>query len=201
MIQYAQRFSEEESLEALNPKIRKWFKEHFKELTPPQHYSFKLIRLGKNVLITAPTGSGKTFSAFMAILSELMDLAESGRLEEKVYCIYCPPLRALNNDIYRNLSKPLEEIYSEFNADKKITIGIRTGDTEQKERQMQLKHPPNILVTTPESLAILLNASKFSESLKELKYIVIDELHELANNKRGVQLFALYRKTCRTLWA
>ena len=179
MIQYAQRFSEEESLEALNPKIRKWFKEHFKELTPPQYYSFKLIRLGKNVLITAPTGSGKTFSAFMAILSELMDLAESGKLEEKVYCIYVSPLRALNNDIYRNLSKPLEEIYSEFNADRKITIGIRTGDTEQKERQMQLKHPPNILVTTPESLAILLNASKFSESLKDLKYIVIDELHEL----------------------
>jgi len=188
MIQYAQRFSEEESLEALNPKIRKWFKEHFKELTPPQYYSFKLIRLGKNVLITAPTGSGKTFSAFMAILSELMDLADSGRLEEKVYCIYVSPLRALNNDIYRNLSKPLEEIYSEFNADKKITIGIRTGDTEQKERQMQLKHPPNILVTTPESLAILLNASKFSESFKDLKYIVIDELHELANNKRGVHL-------------
>jgi len=188
MIQYAQRFSEEESLEALNPKIRKWFKEHFKELTPPQYYSFKLIRLGKNVLITAPTGSGKTFSAFMAILSELMDLAESGKLEEKVYCIYVSPLRALNNDIYRNLSKPLEEIYSEFNADRKITIGIRTGDTEQKERQMQLKHPPNILVTTPESLAILLNASKFSESLKDLKYIVIDELHELANNKRGVHL-------------
>jgi len=110
MIQYAQRFSEEESLEALNPKIRKWFKEHFKELTPPQYYSFKLIRLGKNVLITAPTGSGKTFSAFMAILSELMDLADSGRLEEKVYCVYVSPLRALNNDIYRNLSKPREEI-------------------------------------------------------------------------------------------
>jgi len=188
MIQYAQRFSEEESLEALNPKIRKWFKEHFKELTPPQYYSFKLIRLGKNILITAPTGSGKTFSAFMAILSELMDLADNGRLEEKVYCIYVSPLRALNNDIYRNLSKPLEEIYSEFNAEKKITIGIRTGDTEQRERQRQLKHPPNILVTTPESLAILLNASKFSESLKGLKYIVIDEIHELANNKRGVHL-------------
>ncbi|MGB9732674.1 MAG: ATP-dependent helicase [Candidatus Micrarchaeia archaeon] len=188
MIEYAEHFTKEDSLAALNPKIRKWFEEHFKELTPPQYYSFKLIRSGKNVLITAPTGSGKTFSAFMAILSDLMDLADSGKLEEKVYCIYVSPLRALNNDIYRNLSRPLEEIYKEFDSDRKITVGVRTGDTEQKERQKQLKHPPNILVTTPESLAILLNSSKFSESLRDLKYIVIDELHELANNKRGVHL-------------
>ncbi len=188
MIQYAERFSKEESLGVLNPKIRKWFEKNFKELTPPQYYSFKLIRSGKNVLITAPTGSGKTFSAFIAILSELMDMADAGKLEEKVYCIYVSPLRALNNDIYKNLSKPLEEIYSEFNSNKKITVGIRTGDTDQKERQRQLRHPPNILVTTPESLAIVLNSAKFSESFKELKYIVIDELHELANNKRGVHL-------------
>jgi ATP-dependent Lhr-like helicase len=188
MIQYSERFSKEESLSVLNPKIRKWFEKNFKELTPPQYYSFKLIRSGKNVLITAPTGSGKTFSAFIAILSELMDMADAGKLEEKVYCIYVSPLRALNNDIYKNLSKPLEEIYSEFNSNKKITVGIRTGDTDQKERQRQLRHPPNILVTTPESLAILLNSTKFSESFKELKYIVIDELHELANNKRGVHL-------------
>ncbi|MGC9099164.1 MAG: ATP-dependent helicase [Candidatus Micrarchaeia archaeon] len=188
MIKYAERFGKEESLEVLNPRIRKWFEEHFKELTPPQYFSFKLIRSQNNVLITAPTGSGKTFSAFMAILSELMDLADAGKLEEKVYCIYVSPLRALNNDIYRNLTKPLEEIYREFDAKQKITVGIRTGDTEQKERQRQLKHPPNILVTTPESLAILLNASKFSESFKDLKFVVIDELHELASNKRGVHL-------------
>ncbi len=106
-----------------------------------------------------------------------------------MYCVYVSPLRALNNDVYKNLNEPLDEVYRDAGAsEKRITVGIRTGDTPQKERQRQLRKPPNILVTTPESLAILLNAQKFAEHLKGVKYVVIDEIHELANNKRGVHL-------------
>ncbi len=190
MIEYYKKpFSREESLGSLNFYIRDWFEKRYKNPTPPQLYSFKLVREQKNLLITAPTGSGKTFSAFMAILSDLMDMAEKGALEEKIYCVYISPLRALNNDIYRNLNEPLDEIYKKLGESvKKISVAIRTGDTPQAERQKMLRNPPNILVTTPESLAILLNAQKFSENLKSVKYVVIDEIHELANNKRGVHL-------------
>ena len=190
MIEYYKKpFSREQSLGSLNFYIRDWFEKRYKNPTPPQLYSFKLVREQKNLLITAPTGSGKTFSAFMAILSDLMDMAEKGALEEKIYCVYISPLRALNNDIYRNLNEPLDEIYKKLGESvKKISVAIRTGDTPQAERQKMLRNPPNILVTTPESLAILLNAQKFSENLKSVKYVVIDEIHELANNKRGVHL-------------
>ncbi|MGC8628687.1 MAG: ATP-dependent helicase [Candidatus Micrarchaeia archaeon] len=181
-------FSEQDSLACLNDKLRSWFSAKYKELTPPQRYSFKLISEGKSVLITAPTGSGKTFSAFMSILSDLLNMAEAGRLEDKTYCIYVSPLRALDNDIYRNLMEPLDEIYAHLSEVKRITVAVRTGDTEAKERQRQLNRPPNILVTTPESLAILLNGKRFAENLKNVKYVVIDEIHELANNKRGVHL-------------
>ncbi len=186
---YKQPFTAEESLESLTPFVRSWFSSKYKQPTPPQRYSFKLIGERKNLLITAPTGSGKTFSAFMAVISELMNMSISEKLEEKIYCIYISPLRALNNDVYRNLSVPLEEIYKNISLPlKRITAGIRTGDTPPKDRQKMLAHPPNILVTTPESLAILLNSPKFAENMKEIKYLIVDELHELAGNKRGVHL-------------
>ncbi|MDE1851402.1 MAG: ATP-dependent helicase [Candidatus Micrarchaeota archaeon] len=186
---YTKPFTKEESLSHLNIFIREWFEKKYKELTPPQKYSLKLISEQRNLLITAPTGSGKTFSAFITIMSELMDLSLKGRLEEKVYCIYVSPLRALNNDIYKNLSVPLQEIYSQMTLDiSKVRVATRTGDTTTKERQQMLAHPPHILVTTPESLAILINSQRFSEHFRGLRYLIIDELHELANNKRGVHL-------------
>ena len=179
----------EDSLNSMHPMVRRWFEGKYKDLTPPQRFSLKLIHDMKNVLITAPTGSGKTMSAFLSILSNLITMAEGNQLEEKIYCIYISPLRALNNDIYKNLVGPLEQIYKGMDERiRRVGVGIRTGDTDAKERQKMLAHPPNILITTPESLAIILNSERFSKNLNEIKYVVVDELHELANNKRGVHL-------------
>lgn len=199
MITYAKKpFDDKKSLGVLNPHVRSWFEENFKELTPPQRFAFKLISEKRNILITAPTGSGKTMSGFLSIISKLFDYSMAGTLEDKVYCIYVSPLRALNNDVYKNLSKPLNEIYARVTAAegvnviknniRNVTIGVRTGDTTQQERRKQLQKPPNILVTTPETLAILINSERFVENLKGAEYLIIDELHELANNKRGVHL-------------
>ncbi len=199
MIDYLDKpFADEQSLSALNKHVKEWFLANFKELTPPQKFTFKLISERKNVLVAAPTGSGKTMSAFLSIISTLFDYSMQGKLEEKVYCLYVSPLRSLNNDIYRNLTKPLDEIYAAIVKEKggdaaekairKVSIGVRTGDTTQQERHRLLMHPPNILVTTPESLAIMINSKKFVEHLKGLEFIIIDEIHELANNKRGTHL-------------
>ncbi len=180
-------FSDEESLAVLNPFVRRWFAKNFDGLTPPQKFTFKLISERQNMIVSAPTGSGKTLSAFLSIISALFEKALGGKLEEKVYCIYVSPLRALNNDIYRNLALPLREIYDAIRKAKgteiirgnirEPTVAVRTGDTTQKERRQQLAHPPNILVTTPESLAILINSEKYVENLKACEFIVIDELH------------------------
>ncbi len=199
MIEYVKEpFSDDESLAVLNPYVRAWFTKNFTELTPPQKFAFKLISERKNLLITAPTGSGKTMSGFTTIISKLFDYSLEGKLEDKVYCLYISPLKSLNNDIHRNLTRPLDEVFDQIIKAKgakimkenirKVTIGVRTGDTLQSERVKMLKTPPNILVTTPESLAILLNSSKFVENLKSIEYVIVDEVHELANNKRGVHL-------------
>ncbi len=199
MFEYTDKpFSDAESLAPLNKYVRQWFNENFSELTLPQKFAFKFIANGKNLLVTAPTGSGKTLSSFLSIINALFNYSLEGSLENKIYCIYVSPLRALNNDIYRNLKLPLDKIYDIIVKEKgidiikdniqKVTIGIRTGDTEQSERAKQLKNPPNILVTTPESLAIMLSSEKFSENFRSVQYIIIDEVHELANNKRGMHL-------------
>ena len=184
------QYSEKKSLETLGPIVKKWFISKFKGLTPPQKFSFKLIHDHKNVLITAPTGSGKTLSAFIPIINKLVELSVNDQLKDEIKCLYISPLRALNNDIYKNLILPIEDLYKtpELIEKRKITIGVRTGDTPQNERRKQFVHPPNIFVTTPESLAIMLNSPKFIQKFVNLDYVIIDELHELANSKRGSHL-------------
>jgi len=181
-------YSKKEIYKILHSWVRKWFSDTFDDFTPSQSKSLIDISKGNNILVSSPTGSGKTLTAFLSVLSELTFLEEKGELEDKVYCIYISPLKALDNDIEKNLEEPLKGI--EKIAGKKLNIrkAVRTGDTSQYQRTKMLKVPPHILITTPETLSILLVAPKFREKLSHVKYVIIDEIHSLAENKRGVHL-------------
>ncbi len=181
-------YSKKQIYKILHPWVEQWFESNFEDFTPAQKRSIIDIHKKNNVLISSPTGSGKTLTAFLSVISELTTLAEKEQLEDKVYCIYISPLKALDNDIEKNLDEPLDGI--EKIAGKKLGIrkAVRTGDTTQYQRQKMLKKPPHILITTPETLSILLVAPKFREKLSHVKYVIIDEIHSLAENKRGVHL-------------
>ncbi len=172
----------------LNPLVKKWFYSRYKDFSIPQRFGVIPIHQRQNILISAPTGATKTLTGFLAVLNELVDSAEKGILEDKVYCVYLSPLRALNRDIQKNLIEPLQEIEAIAGRPLGIRVGLRTGDTTANEKAKMLKHPPHILITTPESIAIMLSSIKFSEHLKEVKWCIIDEIHALAENKRGVHL-------------
>jgi len=179
----------EEVLQLLHPTVRDWFKEKYGNLSPPQRGAIKLIKEGKNVLISSPTGTGKTLAAFLGIIDSLFRMAEGGLLEDKVYAVYVSPLRALGNDMRRNLIEPLNEIYQRVEEGfPEIRVAIRTSDTPPSEKQKQLRRPPHILITTPESLALSLASPKFREKLKDVKWVIVDEIHEMASSKRGTHL-------------
>ncbi|MFH1173516.1 MAG: ATP-dependent helicase [archaeon] len=184
-------YVDEETRAVLNPLVNEWFFSKFTEFAAPQKFSILNIHKRKNMLISSPTGSGKTLSAFTTILSELITLSEHGNLEDKLYCIYVSPLKALSNDIAKNLQEPLEEMTAMAKKHGKeicIRVGTRTGDTTTAERAKMLKKPPHILITTPESLAIILSSTKFRETLSSVQWVIIDEIHSMANSKRGVHL-------------
>lgn len=182
---------EEEIKELLNPLVREWFFSRFKEFSLTQLYGVKPIHDRKNILVSAATGGTKTLTAFLSILNYLVELALKNELEDKIYCVYCSPLKALSNDIFVNLTMPLNEIKEM--AEKKglkmqeIKVGLRTGDTTISERAKMLRKSPHILVTTPETLAIVLTSPKFVEKLKAIEFVIVDEIHALTN-KRGTYL-------------
>lgn len=186
-----EKHSDSEIYKTLNPLLAAWFKHEFGSFTEPQRYAILNIHNLQNTLISAVTGSGKTLSAFCAILNELITLSELNQLEDRVYCIYISPLRALSNDIEKNLNEPLraiKEVGKKLGKKINVRIAVRTGDTPTSERAKMLRKPPHILITTPESFAILLNAPKFREYFRKTKWVIVDEIHSLASNKRGVHL-------------
>ncbi|MFH0815741.1 MAG: ATP-dependent helicase [Methanobacteriota archaeon] len=175
-------------LSGMEPEVGEWFTSKFGKMTEPQERAIPLIRDGKNVLISSPTGSGKTLTAFLAILNELLALEKRGELEKRIYCVYVSPLKALANDIEKNLLSPLSEISVIAENEPGIRVAVRSGDTSNSDRQKMLRKPPHILITTPESLGIILSAPKFRELLVGVRWAIVDEIHEICSSKRGVQL-------------
>lgn len=173
----------------MEPLIARWFDAKFEHLTEPQGYAIPLIHERKNVLVSSPTGSGKTLTAFLAIINELFTLGKKGELEDRIYCVYVSPLRALANDIHKNLEEPLEEIRAMAKEEgmkvPEIRTAIRSGDTPQSERRKMVLKPPHILVTTPESLALILSSPRFRESFDGVQYFIMDEIHDICSSKRG----------------
>ena len=176
------------------PPVRQWFRAHLGEPTPVQTEGWPSIVAGQNTLLLAPTGSGKTLAAFLACLDRLWRQEPIGR---GVQILYISPLKALNNDIYRNLQIPLNGISGVAHEMAMklplIELAVRTGDTTTAERQRLVRHPPQVLITTPESLHLLLT-SKARETLKNVTHCIVDEIHALCPNKRGVFLALLLER-------
>jgi ATP-dependent Lhr-like helicase len=192
MQRVSKRYKKDEVISLLDPLIAKWFNGKFKDFTEPQSYAIPLIHDRQSVLVSSPTGSGKTLTAFTSIINELFKYSKEGKLEDRVYAIYVSPLKALANDINKNLDEPLREMREVAEQEgvefPHIRVGVRTGDTSQADRQKMLRKPPHILITTPESLALVLAAPKFREKLARVEYVIIDEIHEVCDSKRGVFL-------------
>ncbi|MFO0901817.1 MAG: DEAD/DEAH box helicase [Pirellulales bacterium] len=179
-------------LDLFHPVIRDWFVEKFGAPTQPQQLGWPAIAAGTPTLIAAPTGSGKTLAAFMVCLDRLFRQWQAGTLEEVSQVVYVSPLKALSNDIRRNLEGPLSEICDRAFAAglglPQIRTAVRTGDTPASERQQMLRRPPHILVTTPESLYLMLTSEKPRKLLRGVRTVIVDEIHALARDKRGSHL-------------
>src|SRR5277367_5593044 len=180
------------SLDWAHPIVREWFVRRLGTPTEPQEQGWPHILAGKTTLISAPTGSGKTLAAFLACIDRLVRKALAGELTDRLEVLYASPLKALGNDIQKNLEIPLGEIM-QLAAERgllmpEIRTAVRTGDTLMHERRKMLARPPHILVTTPESLYILLTAGKSREILANVKTVIVDEIHAMADDKRGSHL-------------
>src|SRR5213594_2896051 len=174
------------------PFVRRWFEATFTEATRPQREGWDAIASGRDTLIVAPTGSGKTLASFLWALDHLHRLGLEGRLEDRVYVVYVSPLRALNNDIEKNLREPLAGIRAAAEADgldvPEVRVAVRTRDTLAAARQAMTRRPPHVLITTPESLYILLTSAGFRPALAQARFVIVDEVHALMASKRGAHL-------------
>ena len=183
---------EAHSLQDFHPIVRQWFARTYGTATPPQVLGWPSIAEGKNTLILAPTGSGKTLAAFLWAINHLIEQRLREELAPGVRILYISPLKALNNDIERNLEVPLLGLREEArNAGLRlppIRAAVRTGDTPQSKRAAMLKHPPDILITTPESLYLMLTSKQARKMFRTVQYLIVDEIHSLCGNKRGVHL-------------
>jgi ATP-dependent helicase Lhr and Lhr-like helicase len=175
-----------------DPIVEQWFRERFGSPTEPQALGWPEIAAGRDTLISAPTGSGKTLAAFLICIDRLVRAARAGTLADETQVVYVSPLKALSNDVHRNLEAPLAEIAALAERQgirlMPIRTAVRTGDTPALERTRMLKKPPHILVTTPESLFILLTAQKPREMLRPTTTLIVDEIHAMADDKRGSHL-------------
>jgi len=181
-----------DSLAWAHPVTAEWFLTKFGSPTEPQTHGWPSILAGDTTLISAPTGSGKTLAAFLVCIDQLLRASLSGQLAPCTQVVYVSPLKALSNDVQKNLDAPLAEIQQlamrRGYLCPEIRTGVRTGDTLPKERAAMLRNPPHILVTTPESLYILLTAGKSREHLRRVRTVIVDEIHAVADDKRGAHL-------------
>lgn len=177
----------DDRLKIFSEPTARWFEDTFGGPTKVQEEAWPAIAAGRAVLVSAPTGTGKTLSAFLVFIDRLSTLAREGLLEEKLYLIYVSPLKSLAGDIRENLRRPLDGI-PRAEGQREITVAIRTGDTPQKERQRMVKHPPHILIITPESLYLMLTSRSGQSVIKTAEAVIIDELHALIDTKRGAHL-------------
>jgi ATP-dependent helicase Lhr and Lhr-like helicase len=179
-------------LSRFDPLVSEWFLSRFGAATEPQLGGWPEIEAGRDVLISAPTGSGKTLAAFLICIDRLVRAARSGKLPDETQAVYVSPLKALSNDVHKNLETPLAEIAA-LAAEKGIELApirtaVRTGDTPAYERQLMRNQPPHILVTTPESLYILMTAERSRAMLRTTRTVIVDEIHAIADDKRGSHL-------------
>jgi ATP-dependent Lhr-like helicase len=177
---------------SFQPSVLRWFADQFSRPTPAQAQAWPAIKAGRHVLVAAPTGSGKTLAAFLSAIDDLVRQGLSGALPDETQVVYVSPLKALSNDIRRNLEAPLAGIRGVLRAqglpDVEIRTWVRTGDTPPGERERMRRRPPHIVVTTPESLYILLGSKSGRAMLATTRTVIVDEIHALATNKRGIHL-------------
>ncbi|MDJ0837960.1 MAG: DEAD/DEAH box helicase [Acidobacteriota bacterium] len=175
-----------------HPAVSRWFERRFDHATTPQERGWPQIQAGRHTLIAAPTGSGKTLAAFLASLDRLFTQALAGDLDRETRILYVSPLKALSNDIHRNLAEPLKGIRAEMEAmgygQVHVTTAVRTGDTTSSQRQAIVRNPPHILVTTPESMYLMLTSESGRRTLAGVDTLIVDEIHALADNRRGAHL-------------
>src|SRR5438552_17196415 len=180
------------ALENFHPIIRRWFSEALGDPTPAQAQGWAAIRERRHTLIAAPTGSGKTLAAFLTALNDLLEEGLKAPLPDEVRIVYVSPLKALSADIHKNLAEPrkgIRRIAEEMGIDApRITAAVRTGDTTQSERAAMLRTPPHILVTTPESLYLLLTAERSREIMRTARMVIGDEIHAVIGTRRGAHL-------------